>query len=84
MNESYAPKMAIPKQASVGEKIENIEKQQAEILTMANEIKGKLVGNPLDENSPSPCASGYVSRLEEIVEYNEQVKNVLRNIMVIL
>jgi hypothetical protein len=85
MNDNYAPKtMAVPKQTSVGEKIENIEKQQVEILAMANEIKGKLIGIPKDENSSNPCGSDYISRLEEIVERNEEVRNVLRKILVIL
>lgn len=44
-----------PMQSSVGEMIETIERQQADLYGMANEIKNRLTDSPeMKESEPKP------------------------------
>jgi len=74
-----------PMQMRVGEMIEVIERQQADLYGMTSEIKARLSDSPeLQDNESKPKPTGYLNRLDAITDCNMKVLTILEKIMEVL
>ena len=76
---------AVAAPVKLGETIEVIERQQAEISSMVNEIRIRLTDRPSTQgNEPGLAITGYLNRLESIREGYRDTLLMRENILEIL
>lgn len=74
-----------PMKLHIGEMIDTIEKQQADLYGMTSEIKARLAYSPEKEASVSkPQPMDYLNRLAVITDCNREVLTTLEKILEVL